>query len=193
MTLEQQTAKPIRVRERIGLAAIGHTLKQVEEFLFDWLLYGAVAAWATMHYGSLWGSLATFAIMTPLSGLICLIYLWFYDLSKKDWFGFEALKSVKEEMSGGGFWKKLMRAILRLGDFPAFILLSITSDPFMTTLYLRKGAGKYDGMTTRDKWIFFGSLLLSNGYWTLRWSVIVVFGIWIWSYMPKSIQELVHL
>ncbi len=190
MALNQQTGKPVRLRGRIGLAAIGHTAKQVEEFLFDWLLYGAVVAFLTQQYGALWGSIAAFCIMTPISAIICLTYMKIYDWSKKDWFGFEAAKMLRDDLSHGGYWKRLMRSILRLGDIPAFILLSLHFDPFMTTVYLRKGTDNYDGLTKRDWTVFYGSVLFSNGYWTLRWTVIVAVAAWVWAQLPPSYQDL---
>lgn len=190
MPHQQQTKQPVRWGRRFGLAAIGHSAKQVEEFLFDWLLYGAVVAWATTQFGSLWGSVVAFAVMTPLSIFICLLYMAFYDWTKKDWFGFEAVKGARDDVEESrGFWKKIMRSIMRLGDIPAFILLSINSDPFMTTVYMRKGADQYNGMTKRDWRIFYGSAILANGYWTLRWTVIVALLAWVWVYIPIPAQD----
>ena len=190
MALRKQTGRPVRLRERFGLMAIGHALKQVEEFLFDWLLYGAVVAHTTTMFGPYWGSLLAFAIMTPLSAVLSLIYVLFYDLTKKDWFGFEAAKSVRDEFEGRGFWKGIVRVALRFGDAPAFIALSLYCDPFMTTIYLRKGTEQYDGLSGRDWRIFFGSVVVSNGYWTLQSTVLVVSAVWVWDYLPESVQNM---
>ena len=35
----------IRWKERIGIMAVGHTFKRVEEFVFNYTLYPAVIAW----------------------------------------------------------------------------------------------------------------------------------------------------
>lgn len=192
MALDTQAGtKPVRWRERIGLLAIGHTTKQIEEFLFDWLLYGAVVAWCTTQLGTFYGSILAFAIMSPLSAAICYAYVKFYDWAKKDWFGFEAAKTVRDDLEGSGWFSKALKATLRMGDVPAFIALSLHTDPFMTTIYLRKGASRYGGLSRRDWTVFFGSVLFSNGYWTMRWTVLVVLASWAWSHVPESAKSLV--
>lgn len=170
----------IRHKGRIGIAAIGHAVKEAEEWLFDWLLYGTVSAFLVTTYGSTWGTAATFAIMTPLSALVCFGYIRFYDTSKKDWFGFEALKGIRNELEGDGWFARLMRWTIRQGDLPAFIVLSIHKDPFVVTVYLRNADQAYDGLAARDWRNFWASVLLSNGYWTLRWTVIVQVALWLW-------------
>ncbi len=189
MALEKQTVQTVRLRDRVGLMAIGHTAKQIEEFLFDTLLYGTVVGYLTTAFGPIWGSLASFVVMAPLSTLVCLVYIKLYDMLGKDMFGFEAAKSLKEEVNNAGFWAGLVRKMLRLGDVPAFIALSIHTDPFMTTIYLRKGSDQYDGMSKRDWYVFFGSVLFSNGYWTLRWTVIVLVAVWVWNFVPEPVQS----
>ncbi len=189
MALEKQTVKPVRLRDRIGLVAIGHTAKQVEEYLFDWLLYGTVVAYFTTTFGPIWGSLTAFAIMAPLSALVCIGYIKLYDWLGKDLFGFEAAKSLRDELTGSGFLKSIVRKMLSLGDAPAFIALSLYGDPFMTTIYLRKGTERYDGMSKREWHIFFGSVFFSNGYWTLRWTVIVALVAWAWNFVPESMKH----
>lgn len=171
----------IRSRKKIGLVAVGHGVKQVEEFLFDWLLYGVVVGYTTTVYGAVWGSLWGFLIMTPLSALVCWLYIKFYDFAKIDWFGFEAIKEYKKEFEGEGFWKRLTRRIVRMGDVPAFFILSIHGDPFWTTVYLRRHNQQYQGLTKRDWYIFFGSVLFSNAYWTLRWAVIIEVAVYVWN------------
>lgn len=159
-------------KTKIGLIAVGHGVKQIEEVLFDWLLYGVVVGYTTTMYGAVWGSLFGFLIMAPLSGLVCWLYILFYDWAKVDWFGFEAIKEYKTDLEGGGFWKRITRKILRMGDIPAFFALSIHGDPFWTTVYLRHPSQTYKGLMARDWWIFWASVLFSNAYWTLRWVVI---------------------
>jgi uncharacterized protein (TIGR02001 family) len=160
-------------KERVGIIAIGHTAKRVEEVLFDWLLYASVIATCTTIWGPVWGSLAGFVIMAPLSALVCLAYIRFYDWAKKDWLGFELLKKSTNDGLRGGRLSRLVQRITQLGNVPAFFVLSVYGDPFMVTVYLRRGAELYNGLRRRDWAIFWASVLVSNSYWTLRWTVIV--------------------
>ena len=40
-------------------------------------------------------------------------------------------------------------------------------DPFVTTVYMRHGAGAYSGLSTRDWKIFWASVLVANLWWTI--------------------------
>lgn len=150
--------QPIRWKERIGILAVGHTAKQLEEFFFDYTLYPAVIA--TM--GMVWGGL----IMTVLSGLVCYAYIRFYDWSKQDWLGLELLKEARDGEQMGSWLGRKVQAIAQRGDVAAFFAFSVYADPFVTTTYLRKGAGAYNGMTRRDWKIFFASVVVANLAWT---------------------------
>ena len=171
-----------RHKHKIGLIAVGHSAKKVEEHLVDWILYGIVVAYATSVWGTLWGSLAAFAVMTPITGILCLLYIRLYDWAGKDWFGLEALKEIREDQASGGWFSRLMYRIARHGNGAAFFALSLYGDAFMTTIYLRKGSHAYAGLTRRDHMIFWSSLIVSNAYWTLRWTVIVTVVLWILQY-----------
>ena len=173
-------------KERIGIVAIGLTAKRIEEGIFDWLLYGFVVATCTTILGPLWGSLAGFAVMAPLSALVCFSYIRFYDWAKKDWLGFETLKELRDETWHTGLFVNLVRRIARLGDVPAFLALSLYGDPFMVTVYLRRGARQYNSLSRRDWVVFWTSVLVSNGYWTLRWTVIVEVARFLWSIFARS-------
>lgn len=160
-------------KQRIGTIAIGHTAKRVEEILFDWLLYGMVVTICTTAWGPLYGSLAAFATMMPLSALVCTAYLRFYDWAKVDWFGLEAVKGFVQHSSSTSRFVRVVQAIASRGDVPAFFALSLYSDPFMVTIYLRRSTLKYDGLTKRDWIVFWTSVVFSNAYWTIRWTAIV--------------------
>lgn len=162
-----------RHRHKIGLIAIGHTAKKIEEHVVDWLIYGVVITYFSLKFGPLYGSILTFGVMTPLTAVLCLAYIRLYDWAGKDWLGFEALKELREEQSGGGFFAKLTYRLARHGGIVAFFALSIYGDAFMTTVYLRKGSHAYNGLSLRDHGIFWSSLIVSNAYWTLRWVVII--------------------
>ncbi len=172
----------------IGTVAVGHGTKQVEEVLFDWILYGTVVGYTTYTYGPVMGSIYGYLIMAPLSALVCLAYIKLYDWAKIDWFGFEAVKGAKEDLEGDGWWKRTVRKLVRLGDVPAFFILSINSDPFMVTVYLRKGSKEYNGLSSRDWKIFWASVLFSNAYWTLRWSVIIALALFLLGLLPPELQ-----
>jgi hypothetical protein len=170
----------LRHKERIGLIAIGHTGKRIEEFLFDWLLYGVVVTQSTLWWGSVWGAVGAFLIMMPLSALVCYLYIRFYDWAKKDWLGLETLEELRES-EAKAHW--LVRHIIRWakrGDAAMFFVLSFWGDPFITTVYFRRGSHLYNGLSTRDWKIFFASVVVSNAYWTLRWSVIVALALYLW-------------
>lgn len=169
-----------RHKHRIGLVVVGHTAKRVEEYLFDWLLYGVVVYQCTAVWGFAYGSLAAFLIMAPLSALFCWVYIRIYDWAKIDWFGFEALKEL-EEAGDAGWFGRIFKQVVRFGDVPVFVLLSIYMDPFMVTVYFRKKENQHAGLTPRDWKIFWGSVVFSNAYWTLRWALIFVVVQFLWN------------
>ena len=193
--------------KRIGILLTGHTYKVVEEWLFDWLLYGTVTIWATSVWGVVGGSFVAFAIMTPASAMVCEVKLAIYDAGKVDWWGIELLKRNRDEdaqplraegLLGILFWvvnvfsamiRTFQRWILSWGYIPALVLLSIDEDPFYTVVYLRKGAERYDGLDRRGWITFYTSVLVSNGYWTFRWGAVVAIAIYIFNHLPPPTQD----
>lgn len=173
----------LRHKERIGLIAIGHTGKKIEEFLFDWLLYGVVVTQCTILWGPVWGSLATFLIMMPVSAAACYAYIRFYDWAKKDWLGLETLEELREKETQHHWLVRHVVRTAKLGDVPMFFVLSFWGDPFLTTVYFRRGAHLYNGLSARDWKIFWASVVVSNAYWTLRWTVIVVVALYLWQFV----------
>ena len=173
----EEASQPIRWKERIGTLAVGHTAKTIEVILLDYGLYGPVAFFLTIKLGWLWGSIACFAIMAPMSALECYGLIKLYDWAGKDFFAFEKVKEFRDgDPAKVGRRMRLVQRLMKLGDVPAFfaiLLLHPLGDPFMATVYLRKGAGKYNGMTKRDWWIFFTAVIVSNADWTLKWSTAV--------------------
>ena len=163
----------LRHKERIGIIAIGHTAKQIEEFLLDWLLYGFVVFKTAEMWGPYQGALIAFAIMAPLSALLCYSYIRFYDWAKKDWLGLETIEELRQSEEAAGPVMRWIIKLTKLGDFPMFVVLSIYGDPFVVTLYFRRGAHLYNGLSRRDWSIFWASVVFSNAYWTLQWGVIV--------------------
>lgn len=158
MAPEANQDQPIRWKERIGTIAIGHTFKQVEEIVFDWNLYPAVIA--------LLGTLVGGLVMTAFSAIMCYLYLLFYDWAKKDWFGFELLKEVRDGQENESRVWRVVQRIARKGNWPAFVALSLYTDPFMTTVYMRRSTEAFRGLSARDWKIFWGSVLVANFFWT---------------------------
>ncbi|MEX1117308.1 MAG: formyltransferase family protein [Terrimicrobiaceae bacterium] len=128
---------------RLGELALGHTVNWLTVQGFDYILYPFVI-W---KLGPLLGG----GIMALASLVICLLTLWFYDWSKRDWLGIEAIKELQEPGEAKGLRKLFARA-LKAGNIPAFLALSIYTDPFITTAYMRRGA--FTAMTRRDWEIF---------------------------------------
>lgn len=168
-------------KQRIGIVLIGHTAKRIEEYLFDWLLYGIVVGWSMYTFGSLYGSIVAFLVMTPLSAIMCYGYIRFYDWAKRDWLGFETIEELREKEASHGLFMRTLLKIARKGDFAMFIALSIYGDPFMTTVYFRRGSHKYNGLSRRDWKIFWSSVVVSNAYWTLRWAIIFLLLVPLWN------------
>ena len=151
--------QPIRWKERIGIIAVGQTFKQVEEYVFDYVVYPAVIA--------LLGSVIGGLVMTMFSALICWLYILLYDWSKKDWLGLELLKEVRDGEEGKGCVARFVQRIARRGNWFAFFAFSISTDPFVTTVYMRQGTEEYNGLSSRDWKIFWASVLVANLSWTI--------------------------
>lgn len=115
--------------------------------------------------------------MALLSLLVCLLCIWFYDWSKKDWLGIEAIKEVKE-YNGNSRWRRFLAWTMCHSDPAACVVLSVTFDPFITMTYLRKGS--YNGMSRRDWRIFMGSWLIGNAYWAVACWLGVSALEWLW-------------
>src|SRR3989344_1584233 len=163
----------IRDGRRVGLVASVHALRQiVQGLLFDAGLYGAVVTTCTHFWGAIWGPIIAFGIMCPLAGVYCYYSIRFYDWSKKDLLGLEALKSLRENRSGSR-WTRFVQHIARKGDAWAFVALSMYGDAILVVIYLRKGVGEYNGLSPRDWNIFWASVIVSNIYWIFRWTVLV--------------------
>lgn len=135
---------------------IGHLVNALLDYGGDYILYPAVI-W---KFGLWKGG----AIMSCISLTLCWCILKFYDWSKKDWLGIEALKSLKT-YDGDSRAGRILSWTMRQSDPVACILLSISHDPFITTAYLRRG--HFGGMDKRDWKIFLLSWLICNVWWSL--------------------------
>ena len=156
-------------KSRVSELALGLSANQLIVWSGDYILYPFII----YTFGILEGGI----LMIFISFIVCFLTMKFYDWSKRDWLGIEAIKNLK----GYGGNKKLGRItawIMQKSDPIAFILLSIKYDPFITTAYLRHG--KFTGMNKRDWKIFIGSLLFSNAYWTLACYMGITLFEWGW-------------
>lgn len=133
--------------------ATGYTASWAIDTTFNFVIYPL----AIYQLGVLQGGI----VMTFASFLLCWGFVVFYDWSKRDWFGIEAVKGLKA--GGESRWARLLAWMLNKSDPAALLVLSIKFDPFVTTMYLRQGA--YNGMNARDWRIFIISLVIGNAYW----------------------------
>ena len=161
--------------KRIGVLAIGHAVNSLSVWAFDYALYPFVI-WKL-------GLLKGGTLMAALSLIVCLLTLWFYDWSKRDWLGIEAVKLLRDGEAKSRF-RRILAWALAKGDFPACVALSVYSDPFITTAILRRGA--FNGMTPRDWTVFFASWIISNGWWALACfgGVALLSDLWHWGLSP---------
>jgi len=156
--------KTIKLRGRALFLFIGIIAEEIIANAFDYALYPFVI-W---KFGLLKGG----AIMALLSLIVCYAILLVYNKTKKDWFGIELVKELREYVGK----RKMFRAmswILKKGQFVSFIFLSLKFDPFTTTAYMRQGANEFPIMDYKSWKIFFASWLVGN----LSWIAVVFTGI----------------
>lgn len=166
--------KVLTYKIKIAELALGFTTNSLINSAFDYLLYPFVI----YQFGIVKGGI----IMTFLSFIACIFILKFYDWSKRDWLGIEAIKRLKG-YKGSKKLGKVTAWFLNKSEPVIFLFLSIHHDPFITTAYLRKGA--YNGMSRRDWKIFMGSLIIGNAYWTLACYIGITLVEWGWKMVIK--------
>lgn len=182
-------------KERISTIALGHSFNAGFDAIFNYPIYFFVID----HFGLLNGG----RIMTVASFLVCLGFIKLYDWLKRDWLGLEVAKEVKDSgpsyikkiavnnVIGKIIWWPFSRVILfvlwalRQNKVVAFFALSVFFDPFMTTVYLRRGINSYNGLSKRDWLIFASSTVVSNAYWSVRTAVIILIIKFFWSFVNK--------
>jgi hypothetical protein len=108
---------------RGGELSIGLAAKYLSDRVFDYLLYPFVI----FKLGILKGGI----LMTFLSFVACILIMKFYDWSKRDWLGIEAIKSLKD-YDGSKKIGKLTAWIMKKSNPLVFLFLSIKYDPFIT-------------------------------------------------------------
>jgi hypothetical protein len=137
---------------------VGVVVEYIVSYAFDYALYPFVI----LKYGLLKGG----AIMSVLSLILCYSTLVVYDLLKKDWFGIELIKELRE-YEGRIKTFGIMAWLLKKGQLVSFIVFSLKFDPFTTVIYMRKGANKFTGMDRKSWIIFFGSWAVGNFCWII--------------------------
>ncbi len=147
---------PTRLWPKLATFGAGLLIKKSTDYTFDYLLYPA----ALLFLGYLWGGIA----MTIASVVLNLLVIRAYDWAKRDFLLLETLKEIRAS-DGSHRGKRLLAKALSKGDVAAFLVLSWFEDPIVVTLYLRKGSGKFDGLSRRDWANFWASTLVSNLMW----------------------------
>lgn len=148
---------------------VGLSVNQAIDYAFNYALYPFVIYRLGVFSGG--------AGMAVLSFAVCLLCLWFYDWSKRDWLGIEAIKSMKS-YEGASYLGRMFAGLMQKGEPMAIVVLSVKFDPFITMLYLRDGA--FNGMSRRDWRIFLTSCLISNAYWILACYMGISLVEWLW-------------
>lgn len=113
--------EPAPWKNRAAILAVGLTVNKIMDWPFNYILYPGVI----YLLGIWWGGL----IMTFLSFIYCLLTIWFYDWSKKDWLGIEAIKGLKN-YEGGHSAGRMTSWFLRRSEPVAFLFLTFWYDPF---------------------------------------------------------------
>ncbi len=145
-------------KKRFAVLGIGVLANHAMMYSFDFVLYPFVL----LKLGALNGGF----LMTVLSFVLGYACLLFYDWSKTDWLGIEALKSLRE-ISPDTYFGRLTARILTKSEPVILLFLSLKFDPFIATAYMRRGNNQFNGLTRRDWKLFLASLLIGNVYWTL--------------------------
>ena len=166
---------------KIGTLIIGHGFNETLDHVFNYWIYIPVIA--------LFGTVKGCLIMTGASFLLCYSIIMFYDWAKKDWLGIEMLKEAdfgpdflkrkkaKSKIVYFLWWPfhliyKLVHWAQKKGGIISFFVLSIYTDPFITTVFLRRN--KFGGLTRVDWAIFVCSVVIGNFYWTFRTTLIIL-------------------
>ncbi|HEY4509167.1 MAG TPA: hypothetical protein VJC13_02700 [Candidatus Paceibacterota bacterium] len=161
------------LKSRIAALMLGHTVDQLTTKGYTYVVLPPIMAYFGMAKGM--------AINFFLSFLICLAFMKFYDWAKVDWLGLETAKEVREEGEKGNKLSRLLSWALRKGDWVVLLILSIYKDAFFCTVWMRKGAHQYNGMSSRDWGVFMTTLALSTVWESLWVTVLLVAGKAIWS------------
>ena len=178
-------AKIAAHKKKLGTLAVGHAFNETFDHIFNYWIYIPVIA--------LFGTVKGGFIMTGASFIACYLFIIFYDWAGIDWLGIEMLKEsdfgpdflqrqkTKSKIAYFFWWP--FHQIFRLvywaqnrGGIIAFVVLSTYTDPFITTVFLRRD--KFGGLKFKDWLVFISSVIFGNFYWTLRTMVIILAAKW---------------
>lgn len=156
---------------RLHTLFVGHSANALIVYGGDYVLYPFVIFWL--------GLLRGFLAMSAVSFIVCWATVCFYDWSQRDWLGIEVIKEMKH-YDGPKRSARVLAWVLRMSDPLACVLLSIKFDPFIVTIYLRRG--RFGGMTPSDWRNFLLSWLIGNAYWSVLCftGLSIVEGAWTW-------------
>lgn len=168
--------------KKVAKVATGWSLYSTWSWFFDNPLWIAVIGWLGVGLGSV--------LMTIGAVINNFFFLVKYQANGSDWLGVSGFATLKED---GDKWAKkvhehcnffiriifwvpalffrLLVWAVRKNDVLAFIALSVQTDSFITTAFLRGEVG--GKLTRKDYVVFFGSTVLSCIYWSLRNGVVL--------------------
>lgn len=163
---------------RVVGISVAHGFVRVEEYLTDYLLYpyllyrggpdlvALVRAMVGEHRPTppIAGYWMGFAVLLALSTAINVAYLLFHDATKRDWFGFGALRGWEARLA----LQPIYRPLRLPARWLAFAYLSVWHSPLFATLWLRSEFRPF-AMTRRDWLLFVCAILVAN----LGWSAVV--------------------
>ncbi len=154
--MPSQSSVLCRRFRRFGQWGAGLYLYNTFNRFYDLVLYTAVIA--------RWGAVRGGAVMMALSFFLDLGTMRLYDHFKQDLFGIEELKRLRgaEATTWAG---KVLHWALRQNDVVVFVVLTLMTNQFVVTAWMRRGAGEFNGMQRRDWAIFLCSFTLGNLYW----------------------------
>ncbi|MFZ2484386.1 MAG: hypothetical protein WAX80_02670 [Minisyncoccia bacterium] len=141
------------------LGALGAVVTVIEgsNQLFDYVLYPTVILWL----GTIKGGIA----MTVLALVMNYIIVVWYNRTQHDWFGLEWLR-LQETIEAQTFFGKILRKLLYIGRWPAYIGISIY-DPAYGFIFLRGRKSEGINLNRADWFWFIVSNLIGNLVWIL--------------------------
>lgn len=167
-----------RHRQRLAQIGMGHLFYATFNWFFDNILYVFVVYQLGLFAGGV--------IMTTLSLVVSAATLFVYERMGIDWVGAGGLARLSL-VQNPTWWQRIVRWAMGRGNAAIFIVLCLLQDPFITTVYFRQG--RFDGLNGRDWRIFFGSVFVSNFYWTLRSGVAAVILVKAWGWIGQGMPR----
>lgn len=173
----------LSIKRKFAELSLGLTVSNLITYSFEYFLY----PFSIYKLGILKGGL----VMTFLSFIICILAMKFYDWSKRDWIGIEAIKEIKTYKGTKKIWR-VTSWVLKKSEPIVFLFLSVKFDPFVTTAYMRHGSHQYNGMNKRDWTIFMSSLIVSNGVWIFACFTGISMAEWVLNQSGEKSDLIIH-